>query len=369
VRAVPSPLLLLDGEGVARVEARNLHPRPVSGVVEVGGSDGISAEPAALSFDAVSSASTPSSDVRLTRDGDGPGAAELSLRSRLPFARGEYSVPVIALGSARDETRVEEAEDRGERVWRVDNGRVSYAVRTTGVPALYSLRDASGERLYSAFPTPGPLLWSYPVYGGVTPVLAESADVHHPDALGWLKGLAFRAEAAERQGSQGAIWRGVRLGADLEHESLLGLRFEIEYLTVLGSDVLAILASALSLGPARRISYSLSVYPSALPEPPALLPPDQALLSQDATVAGHDMPGRTWTAAEYAATGRSLVLINALGDGVWAQAQGAEGVRLGAGMDAVAPAGGEVRACHYLALAADRRQAELYASLAELNGL
>lgn len=373
-RVVPSPVLLTatrQGDSVrASVEARSYHPRPCDGQVIATGSTGFTVEPATLNFEGLCSAGPEAQEITLRGQGLAREVGEINLDVRLPFASGQVTAPVIALGSPEaPDVSVTEAEDAGERVWRVENGWLSFGVRPQMLGLVYTLTTPDGELLFSSFPEPTARQWFYPVYGGIVPQLWDRGHAFPWDELGRLRGLTLAAEPTERDGAQGARWKGVRLSAALEHESLLGLRFELEYLTAPGSNVVAVRTAVTSEGPARSIEYRLATYPATEPESPLLLAPDQAVYARGGQRSEAELKGDRWVCAEYPTTGRCLVLVSALGDGVVGVDWGLGNVELQGVREAIVPAGGAVTACHYVIVAKNRRQAELYGSLADLKGL
>lgn len=373
VLVLPHPLLLLDGSASATVEARTYYPRVAGGKVQLSGEDGLTVEPSSLTLEGVNSTSCHRAQVTVSANALQRRAAEIALDAQLPHATGRFTAPVIALGASGGRVVVEDATDTGERVVRVDNGWLSFAVQPSALATLYTLRTPDGEWLYSNFPKPDAWQWSFPLYGGIAPVVWEADPGYHSDELGRLRGLEFGSEAIERQGRQGVSWRGVRLSADLQHEALKGLCFEIEYLTTAESNVLAIATTIRSSGPSRSVRYSLGVYPSHAPEAPVLVAPDQTWLSRGETSGGLVFKGgrrsRESLIAEYPSSGKHLVLVNAVGDVLDSYDMGSKGLVLTGVLEATIPAGSSVHACNYVALADGRRQARLYASLAHLKGV
>lgn len=368
VRLVPSPVLLVADSATATVEARADFARPTRGEVEIESSEHVSAEPRLHSFTDVHTASAGTSSVTLTRRNGAPFAAEVDMLSGLPSARGCYSAPVILLGSTEGRVRVSQEQVAGETVWRVENGWLSFGVRPEVLGIVHSLTTPAGERLYTNFPDPQPRHWDYPVYGGIRPVLWERAP-HFADDLGRLKDLHLQAEEVEREGTQNVLWHGMRLGVDLEHDALRGLRFEIEYLTVPGSNVLAAAAQIRSLGPARYVHFKLEVAPANRPEVPVLLFPDQNQVGRGGIHGDWNAVGTRWVSVEYPETGMNTVLIGAATDTVEAYDMGPDGIIVSGTRRVQVPAGGVVLSCHYVVFAEDRNQATIYSSLADLGGV
>lgn len=367
-RVAPSPVVMLGDAATAQVEARSLVPRRSDGAVRVSASEGFSVVPESLSFQGVNVVSQPTEEITIAREAREPGTGEIALDASFPYARGRFTAPVIALGSADGAVRVEQAEDQGETVWRVENGWLSFGVRPSVLGSVYTLASPAGEQLYASFPEPRARHWGYPVYGGIQPILWERGGWHY-DNLGRLQGLTLRAEPAEREGERGITWRGVRLWADLEHEALLGLRFEIAYLTVPGSNVLAIATALRSSGPARAVRLALQVSPVKMPETPAIVLPDQSAYARAALRGDATLRGGRWVSVEYASDGRTLALVGTPGGEVEAEDMGAEGSVLTGTWQTTVPCGGERETLNYVALAADRRQGALYASLGDSGGL
>lgn len=368
VRLLPSPVLVAGGSATATLEARTDFARITGGEVRVESSGRLGVDPALHTFPSIHTSAPGKATITLTQRGEEPFAAEINMESSLPAARGRYTAPVIALGAPAGQVRVLQEEVAGEAVWCVENGWLSFGVRPSVLGLVYSLATAEGEHLYTNFPQPQPRHWDYPVYGGIRPVLWER-DAHRSHELGRLSDVTLDAEEVEREGSQGVRWHGLRLGADLAHESLVGLRFEIEYLTVPGSNVLAVLAQVRSLGPARYVSYRLEMAPANAPEVPVLLLPDQAQVARGGIHGDWNATGSRWVSVEYSGTGNNTVLVTAHGDGVEAYDMGADGIILSGARRMQVPARGNESACHYVVLASDRHQASLYGHLADLAGL
>gem|GEM_PF-1233231 len=366
-RLLPAPLLLLDEPVTAAVEARYIHPRAEDATVQISTAPGFTTEPTKLTFPQISSVGSPTVPVTVTSTASRCAAA-LALEMRHPGLHGRYTAPVIALGASRGDVRVEESTDQGEAVWRVENGWLSFGVRPGVLGLVYSLSSPHGEHLYANFPMPRERWWDYPVYGGIRPVVWERGGRGYDD-LGRLAGLTLHAEPAQHEGQQGVRWEGVRLWADLEHEKVRGLRFEVEYLTVPHSNVLAVLSTIRSTGPARAITYRLEVSPSVEPEMPLLVLPDQEEIARGGMRGGGSAHGKRWVSAEYLQSGRNTVLVGTPGGTVEGRDMGLFGVNHHAMLHASVPANGVVRSRHYVVLADDRHQAALYATLADLEDL
>jgi len=74
--------------------------------------------------------------------------------------------------------------------------------------------------------------------------------------------LTFGVRKVRRIGQHGSVWHGLRASAEPEHRDLKWLAIECEYLTMPGSDVIAVVPAAVNKTTARQdIVLGLAVYP------------------------------------------------------------------------------------------------------------
>ncbi len=115
----------------------------------------------------------------------------------------------------------------------VHNGHLSFRVAPAYAGAIVSLERLGVNHLRSSYPTPQPLLWVNPWYGGLHPY------------IGWigyprLTRETFTGEPIARTGETGLAWQGARVVCEPKHKDLTWLRVEAEYLTCGGSNVVAL---------------------------------------------------------------------------------------------------------------------------------
>ncbi len=368
VRLVPSPLLIQGDEASAEVQVMNYSPRPMAARVELEAPDGLGVAPRSLELGDVSYRHVPVEPIRVSST-KLRTAYELGARISSANVSGRFRFPAIVLGSRARQVRREQLSDRGEAVWEVDNGWMSFRVRPSKLGVLYSLRCEGREYLHAYYPEPGPMAWGYPVYGGITPVLWEEGANTHSDRVGRLDGPTLGAEPCEVEDGQGVRWSGLRLTARLEHESLRGWTCSLEYLTVPESNVLAVRSRLETSGSAGRANLTLTLYPAFREEVPLLLYPDQAEYGRGGDRGAMGLPGRRWVAVEYGSTGRSLVLVNAAGQEVLAQDIWPDGIWLSQNAEATVTPRCPMRTGAFVVVAEDRDQARLYSSLSRLRDL
>lgn len=115
----------------------------------------------------------------------------------------------------------------------VHNGHLSFRVAPAYLGALVSLERLGVNHLLSSYPTPKPLVWVNPWYGGLHPYLGWMGDPR-------LTRETFTGEPTARTGETGIAWQGARVICEPKHKDLTWLRLEVEYLTRGGSNVVAL---------------------------------------------------------------------------------------------------------------------------------
>lgn len=363
VSADPRPAFLTGESTSLELRAWSYFPRPSAGTIQVEG-NGVDASPRLFELPPLSNDQTWTGSVEVTGRADEPAAAELIVRSSLPHAVTQVSVPVY-LSRPGEDVQVTTVEDGCGQLLKVDNGWLSYLVASEGLGGVVSLCERGRETLWASYPAPATRSWNYPVHGGIHPILWERDHGHSQSDLGRLYGRSFRTSTVERVDSQGLAWQGVAVEANADHEALPGVSLRVEYLTLPGSDILAVASTLASAGGAVPVEYRLHTSPEYQSELPLLLLPDQFSDSRGVEQSGMSYHGKRSVAVEYAADGRSFLVVNAGPGSVVAWAIGVDGTVLSAALKTTIPARGQAVACHYVVLAADRAQAARFAELAD----
>jgi GNAT superfamily N-acetyltransferase len=146
----------------------------------------------------------------------------------------KFPTPVIILGDADRSVNFgfESSDDKPSTI-SVDNGYFSFTVAPTFLGSVTALECKGISYLNTSYPKAIPYLWVNPWFGGIHPF------------LGWQGNQRFTKEKftgaqIERAGKYGIMWHGVKVASDIQHKYDRWLRMEIEYLTIGGSNVLAI---------------------------------------------------------------------------------------------------------------------------------
>lgn len=159
------------------------------------------------------------------------GAFSLDARFEGSGAVHRFHLPVIRLASS-GEVRVE-PESHGQI--SVDNGWMRFTVAPGFLGCMVALERDGVNHLCSAYPEARAFLWTGSWYGGVHPVLGNLWDVAN------LAAEAFTGGRTERTGETGLVWHGAQVSCSPQHKDRRWLELKVEYLTLPGSNCVAIL--------------------------------------------------------------------------------------------------------------------------------
>ncbi len=362
-RISPKPIRVYNQEGRAELTFRSFNPREVQAKISLKGNDGFEALPAEATLQGVSSIKAASASITVTSTKP-RGAGEIEALVESPVYTGKVKAPTIVLGNT-GEVRITQTQEKAEEVWVIDNNWITFSVWPRILGAIYSLEANGKQWLYHNFPEPKPRKWAYPVYGGVYPVLWEQGG-YHPSQLGRLAGLKFVVDEYHTHLDSQIPLHGIKLTTTVEHDSLLGLRFEVSYLTTHDSNILFVNTVLRNTGPERNISYSLQVNPAIEPDFPALL----RLYKEPVVIPGlQDMPDMSDTRAmgvQYS-DGKVLGLVTGNEGVITGYSGGNEESKLTADHKLKLSGGQEISLWHYLVLAESSHDMLLYTSLSDIK--
>ncbi len=243
VRVTPPVLLARDGQAHGAITLVNHNSFTEHGTVEVS-CPGWGA--ALESHFMRSDESNPTHQrLALTASRDVAGtfyhAGSLTYRGQLTDVTSDFSVLSLAAGTATSVT--EDAHPGGSRLV-VANGRLRFAVNARYAAAIseLSLDDVQQLALAASYPMPGSFSWTSPWYGGIHPAIRRWRPglPSFPLDAGALHDAEGAADVVIRSGASGVEWRGVRVTKRGREEGYDGLTQAVEYLTLPGAPVLAI---------------------------------------------------------------------------------------------------------------------------------
>jgi hypothetical protein len=366
----PSPLLTLGSVTETALRLDSQRVRTLAGTVEITPPAGWRVDLEKPAFEGLSRKQTCEIPLHIKRPRRAqPAAAEGSVTIRHDMANERFPLPLIALGE-RGAVDIVETSAGGQRVVYVDNGWMRLTIAPDHVGSLAALEHNGVNHLASSFPTPGPFSWLNPWFGGVAPVLMAFSDENlGPGSNGRLFEEAWDYRLLRPRRGAAVPWAGVCTGTTLKRDVFRGLRLEADYLTVRGSNVLAVVT---------RLRNPTLAPMSGLLMTQAYVQPggDRAhevvhgFRGQEIVrVAGHEWdadPGG-WVAASNDKTGECLAFVTGPGGAqcnVWEMgAYGSHFFHLA--IPVLAP-GASFEMVSYLVLASDAEQARLYRSLENL---
>lgn len=361
----PSPLPISGGQTQATLIVHNRRNRALSGAVSICSPDGWLVRPEQAEFSEIKRGAPFNLPVVLRKETPGPGMGEATVAVRHELGEERRTLPLLALGNGQP-VQAKEYQQQGRRLVSLDNGWLRLLVAPDYAGAVIALERNGVNHLHTSFPTPGPFYWLNPWHGGVSPVLLPAYDDESgPSNPGRMYKETWAYELLPAL--PGPVpWSGVRLSSVLQRDIFRGLRLEMDYCTVGGSNVLACTLRVINstAGPLPVMAIT-----QAYLQPGGSVA-DALLYTED----GHPLPrlpdseywtrSGAWAAVGNGQTGECLALVSATpGAGIDANDWGTLGAHLFVtGVTVIAPhAVYEQKS--YLVLAGSAAEARCYRSL------
>ena len=362
----PRPLVIHGEERTARLVADSVGQLELQGRLSLKLPEGVRAQPRTTEFEGVNGKRGHERRVRVTRRrqmAEGAYSAECAVQIDRAIYRERQ--PIIVLGDPEAAVRVH-GGGKGEELFRIENGVLALTVAPGFLGSAISLEGDGEELLRSAYPEARPLAWDSPWFGGIQPRLA---------GIGRYELAQERARARQivRRGSQGVVWRGVRVSWSPKHERARHSGLAVDYLLAPGSGMLAVavrtsrrtdtsgwLHAGFDLFPVVGGSYLDAV----------LRGQADARAVRIRCAFGGGVRGDRWVMAENPKAGEAVVLAGPGGEaGTHGQVYGREGYCIGAGVGAVHEAREARESVFFVSFTATEGARELAEALSELKGL
>jgi len=180
-----------------------------------------------------------------------PTAALGTLRLKRQRDTVEFPVPVIVASAGGQRLDVDESDD----IVTVDTGVMQFRVSAQHGGSIVSLQRDGVELIRSSYPTPHAYHWMNPWYGGIYAQAAHPWDRRTHEAT-------RSAEPVEVTGTTGIRWQGAKVRTVYTHKDWRWLRCDAHYLTLPGSNLLALLVTATNRASASMSTrVSVNVWP------------------------------------------------------------------------------------------------------------
>ncbi|MHB0876778.1 MAG: GNAT family N-acetyltransferase [Anaerolineae bacterium] len=292
-----------------------------------------------------------------------PQAGEFRLTFDTPADRRHFAHTLYVAG-ADGTVAVQAFGVEGREALRLDNGYFGATIVPAYGGSIVALERGGHNHVFGTFPTPRAFLWMNDWYGGIRP----AAYVAFPDRT---MTESFAAAEIEVGRDAGPHWRGLRLTATLAQEGLKGFLLHADYLTLPGSNILALRATLQNPCGARvvpTLGFECNLRPAGKPGATMHYRRD----GEERIVRGSEsmlgVSAGDWAAAEEAGGGCVAAIAGRGCEGVSATVMDGETVQVAPHRRSAPVEGGAtVSLVGYLVLAADLAQARLYRGLAGLD--
>ncbi len=257
VTLTPNPLLTLDDNVTMQLHADNVRQQAIDGCIQIAPPAGWRAEPDALAVEALQEGKTIAATIHLRADNPPVGAATGQIALQTVAFDSQQSFTILRVGDAQHTVNVTQATEQGSALWQIDNGRMAWSVAPAFHAGIVAWRERASpiNQLCTPFPDEGEFKWMKPWFGGIRPILSS-------DEGGWpgkLHQETFATTVIEAPDAQGLPWRGVRLQAEISgQKSLKGIRVELDYLTLPGSNLIKAVYRLVNATPIYRSAWNPS---------------------------------------------------------------------------------------------------------------
>jgi len=240
----PSPALLTGAEGQRKVILTSQRGQTLTGTMTLTGTL-FQPDPSTFALTEVSRDKPFAAEVHITGPTE-PTAETLRAEIDSGTTTQTLALPVVQLGSGETLRVSILADGQSENgLFVIENGHLTFRVAPHYRGAMTSLQRNGVEHLFSAYPEPRPFVWWNPWHGGLYPSLGYGSEDE------FLQKSAFTGEAITRVGERGLSWQGVRVATRMTHKDWAWLALETEYLTLPGSNLIAIVMRSTNCSPAR----------------------------------------------------------------------------------------------------------------------
>jgi hypothetical protein len=361
-RLEPEIITTLSDQVQARLVVDTLSRRPSDGQVVIETARGLETSLTREPVRDLTRQNPVERDVLFKLPEDRPGVYQGEVKLSTALAQSSHRFHVVRLGTSSP-VEVEQGALSGLETWTLSNGESRFIVCPAFGPSMIAWYQGGENQLYSAFPKPIGLSWTYPWFGGL------HVRMHPTESHLWPGVLHlehFNAEAVTCQDARGLPWRGVRLSTRPERKQLKDIYIELDFLTVGAANLLKFVYRVRNLRDTRQIVSVGTTVAAGL----GAAPVDLVLHGEDATYHpkpwGMEISGQKWGALTNNGSGRTLLMTSPHAD-VRLDNQGQAGRMLGSGCDLTLPGEQTRERVYYLVLADSLASAKRYRLLGQLG--
>jgi RimJ/RimL family protein N-acetyltransferase len=235
--AQPAPVITLSNQIETTLTAENAQKLALNGTVKLELPTGWQANRTMFEVDNVEQGEAWQQSIQITAP-KVMTAATAVLHISTPRTNLSYPVALLRLGDEQETVRVQEGVGiDGKLLLTLGNGRFTWLIAPAYHGGIVAWHDSSDtNHLLTNYPEQhAPFAHFTPFHGGIEPKMINMAA---RDWFGKLYEESFTHQHIEVPDVQSLPWRGVRLTAQIQREMYKGLRAELEYVTLPGSNVL-----------------------------------------------------------------------------------------------------------------------------------
>ena len=228
----PRPLVVHGRQAKAALTVDSAGRLEFAGSLRLQMPKGLRAAPARIEFAGAKESRKIRRAAAVTRSASTPeGAYFAEATARVDRAIHHERQAIIVLGDPTERVTVKRAE-KGSQL-QISNGLLAMSVAPGFMGSAISLRRGEEELVRSAYPEARPLAWQNPWTGGIQPGIGGLSNTE-------LFKETFRARQITRRGSQGVVWKGVRVTCSPKAERRREDALAMDYLLAPGSAILAV---------------------------------------------------------------------------------------------------------------------------------
>ena len=238
---VPDPVLTLLDEMTVQLQLHNRLKKTFTGKVQLLPPDGWAVDPQTISIDEVVQNGRFDQALQLVNQEKRIGPARLTVTVQTPLADETEEITLFRVGDATQTVNVQEAAGEDDQpLLTVDNGRSRFVVAPHYHGGLISWTENGGpNQLFSKYPDRfAHFVEFFPFFGGIQPMLPN---YDTGDWLGKLYNESFDYRLTDHTDLHGLVWQGVQVSTSPGAHTHRGLKIEVDYMTLPGSNLLKVI--------------------------------------------------------------------------------------------------------------------------------
>ena len=255
----PNPVLTLTDEVAVTIQADNVRDLELNGRITIQSPAGWTAEQIEIPVEKLTQVDKLQTSVIFQSENGDPGPTAGQMYLETTAFDEIHPFTIIRLGDGTRQVEVHNGQAvNGAGLWTLQNGRCQWVIAPDYHAGIIAWREKEGgaNHLLTSYPDENFTFSGFqPWFGGIQPILRR----HLEDWENWPGKFyqeQFISTPINAPDEQGLPWRGLQLATTPKREGFEGLRAEIVYLTLPGSNLLKLVL---------RVVNETAVYRQAVP--------------------------------------------------------------------------------------------------------